>query len=116
MAAIEGYPVTRDGLLAAIRNLDGQAKRALFLAGFDAPKLADLIAGALGDIAGPLVVADRPEDAGEMVTIPRHELDQLLAAATVYVDAFEPDEMMTLPGKLVLQEVEAVLEKYGKRY
>lgn len=56
------------------------------------------------------------EPAPEMVAIPRYELDYLLAAATVYVEAFEPDEMMTLPGKMALQEVEAVLEKYGKRY
>ena len=56
------------------------------------------------------------ETGDEAVTISRYDLDQLLAAATVYVEAFEPDEMMTLPGKLALQEVEAVLEKYGRRY
>jgi hypothetical protein len=50
------------------------------------------------------------------VTGLRSDLNQLLAAATVYVEAFGPDELMTLPGKLALQEVEAVLEKYGKRY
>src|SRR5262245_42351331 len=50
------------------------------------------------------------------VTDLRSDLNHLLAAATVYVEAFEPDEMMTLPGKLALQEVEAVLEKHGKRY
>lgn len=52
----------------------------------------------------------------EQVTIARYELDQLLAVATMYVDAFAPDEMLTLPGKLALQEVEAILAKYGKRY
>lgn len=50
------------------------------------------------------------------VTGLRGDLDRLLAVATVYVEAFQPDEMMTLPGKLALQEVEDVLEKYGKRY
>jgi hypothetical protein len=56
------------------------------------------------------------ETGDETVTIFRYELDQLLAAATVYVEAFEPDEMLTLPGILALQEIETVLEKYGKRY
>lgn len=59
---------------------------------------------------------DCAELAPEQVTIARYELDYLLAAATVYVKAFEPDEMMTLPGKMMLQEVEGILEKYGKRY
>lgn len=52
----------------------------------------------------------------ENVAIPRYELDQLLAVATMYVDAFSPDEMMTLPEKLALQDVEAILERYGRRY
>lgn len=52
----------------------------------------------------------------EAVTIPRHDFDRLLAVATLYVSAFGEDEMMTLPEKLSLQEVEAVLEKYGRRY
>ena len=51
----------------------------------------------------------------ESVTLPRYELDQLLAVATIYVNAFEPDEMMDLPAKLMLQEVEAILERYGRR-
>ena len=49
------------------------------------------------------------------MTLPRYELDQLLAVATIYVNAFEPDEMMDLPEKLRLQEVEAILERYGRR-
>jgi hypothetical protein len=61
-------------------------------------------------------VRQKSESGDEMVTIARYELDHLLAAATVYVEAFKPDEMLTLPGKMALQEVEAVLEKYGKRY
>lgn len=54
---------------------------------------------------------DRPP-----VTIPQYELDLLLAVATLYVDAFGPDEMMTLAGKLLLQDVEAILDTYGRRY
>ena len=50
------------------------------------------------------------------MTLPRYELDQLLAVATMYIDAFEPDEMMSLPAKLMLQEVEAIVERYGRRY
>jgi hypothetical protein len=52
---------------------------------------------------------------GEQVTIPAAHLDALLAVATLYVDAFTEDEMMTLPEKLRLQEVEAILDQYGKR-
>lgn len=52
----------------------------------------------------------------ESVTLPRYELDQLLAVATKYVNAFGEDEKMTLPEKLMLQEVEAILERYGRRY
>ena len=55
-------------------------------------------------------------ETAELVTIPQYELDQLLAVATMYVDAFAPDEMLTLPGKLALQEVESILGKYGRRY
>ena len=52
----------------------------------------------------------------ESVTLPRYELDHLLAVATMYIDAFEPDELMSLPAKLRLQEVEAIVERYGRRY
>ena len=41
------------------------------------------------------------------------DLQQLLAVAALYVDAFEDDEMMSLPEKLRLQEVEAVLARHG---
>lgn len=44
------------------------------------------------------------------------DVGQLLAVATLYVDAFREDEMMTLPEKLRLQEVEAILERHGRRY
>ena len=57
-----------------------------------------------------------PDDEPENVTLPRHELDLLLAVATMYVNAFEPDEMMSLPAKLMLQDVEAILDRYGRRY
>ena len=44
------------------------------------------------------------------------EFEQLLAVATLYVEAFKEDEMMTLPEKMRLQEIEAILERHGKRY
>jgi hypothetical protein len=45
------------------------------------------------------------------------DLDLLLAVATLYADAFDGEnELMTLPGKLMLQDVEAVLERLGRRY
>ena len=50
------------------------------------------------------------------VAIPHRHLDLLLAVATLYVDAFGPDEMMTLAGTLLLQDVEAILDTYGRRY
>ena len=59
---------------------------------------------------------DGAELAPEQVTITRYELDRLLAVATLYEAAFTPDELMTLPQKLALQEVEGILEKYGRRY
>jgi len=46
----------------------------------------------------------------------RADLDVLLGVATIYLDAFEQDEMMTLPEKLRLQEVEEVVARRGKRY
>ena len=50
------------------------------------------------------------------VAVPRCDLDVLLAVATLYIDAFRPDEMMTLPGKLMLQDVEEVVKRHGRRY
>ena len=52
----------------------------------------------------------------ENVPVPRRDLDLLLAVATLYIDSFAPDELMTLPGKLMLQDVEDVVERYGRRY
>ena len=69
---------------------------------------------ALADI-DPATLAAGTEEL-ENVTLPRYELDQLLGVATLYVDAFTPDEMMTLPGTLGLQDIEAILERYGRRY
>lgn len=54
---------------------------------------------------------DRPP-----VTISQYEMDLLLAIATMYLEAFTGDELMTLPGKLLLQDVEDILAVYGKRY
>lgn len=44
------------------------------------------------------------------------EIGQLLAVATMYVDAFHDDEMMTLPERLRLQEIEGILDRHGRRY
>lgn len=55
-------------------------------------------------------------DAGEQVTIPRYDLDVLLTVATTYVKAFRDDELMTLPERMRLQEVESLVEHYGERY
>lgn len=52
----------------------------------------------------------------ENVTIPRNDLDCLLAVATLYLTSFTDDEMMTLPEKLRLQDVEDVVHRYGRRY
>jgi hypothetical protein len=57
-----------------------------------------------------------PEDSLPQVTIPQYHLDQLLAVATLYIEAFAEDEMMTLPGKMLLQEIEDIVALYGKRY
>ena len=46
----------------------------------------------------------------------RADLDSLLAVATLYLDSFKPDEMMTLPEKLRLQDVEEVVNRHGRRY
>ena len=46
----------------------------------------------------------------------RYDLDQLLAVGTMYLEAFSPSELLTLPGKLALQEVEAVIGRRGRRY
>ena len=56
------------------------------------------------------------EQTTQQVTITRDELDTLLAVATLYLDSFTDDDLMTLPGKLRHQEVEAVVDKHGRRY
>lgn len=43
------------------------------------------------------------------------DLDTLLAVARLYVDAFRPDEMMTLLERLTLQQVEDVLARLDAR-
>ena len=44
------------------------------------------------------------------------EIGQLLAVATLYVDSFKDDELMTLPERMSLQQVEDILDRYGRRY
>lgn len=52
----------------------------------------------------------------EMVTVPESDFSALLAVATLYVNAFSDDEMMTLPERMRLQEVEDILDRHGRRY
>ena len=50
------------------------------------------------------------------VAISKQDFEMLLAVATMYVEAFEPDEKMTLVERLRLAQVEDLLAKYGRRY
>ena len=50
------------------------------------------------------------------VSVPRCDLDVLLAVATLYIGSFAPDQMMTLPEKFALQDVEDVVKRHGRRY
>jgi predicted metal-binding protein len=53
----------------------------------------------------------------EFMDLTQHETDVLLAVATLYVDAFDDEnEMMTLPERMSLQEVEKILDRHGRRY
>lgn len=52
----------------------------------------------------------------ESVEVDRAEFETLLAVATLYVEAFDPDELLTLPARLRLQVVEDILAKHGRRY
>lgn len=51
-----------------------------------------------------------------VVSIPESDLGQLLAVATLYVESFRENELMTLPEKFGLQLIEEILDKYGRRY
>jgi hypothetical protein len=44
------------------------------------------------------------------------EIEALLAVATLYVDAFKPDEKMSWAEKLRLQHIEEILDRHGRRY
>ena len=50
------------------------------------------------------------------LSISKQDFEMLLAVATMYVEAFEPDEKMTLVERLRLAQVEDLLAKYGRRY
>jgi hypothetical protein len=62
-----------------------------------------------------------PGRAGQVTVLPpaprvsEADLDTLLAVARLYVDAFHPDETMTLPERLALQGVEDVLARLDAR-
>lgn len=51
----------------------------------------------------------------EQLLMPRADLDTLLAVATMYIDAFGQDELMSLTERMRLQEVEDVVGRYGRR-
>ena len=65
-------------------------------------------------------IIEARRDAGaadaEMVTVPKYDFEGLLAVATLYVEMIPDDATMTLPEKMRLQEVEDIVERYGKRY
>ena len=50
------------------------------------------------------------------VSLPRRDLDVLLAVATLYLTSFTDDELMTLPEKFRYQDVEDVVHRHGRRY
>jgi len=52
-----------------------------------------------------------PSLSWEGAVLPRHELDTLLAVARLYVNAFDPDERMSLPERLALQQVEDIVAR-----
>ena len=50
------------------------------------------------------------------VSMPANDFEQLLAVATLYVESFKDDELMSLTEKLRLQGIEDILARHGKRY
>jgi len=52
----------------------------------------------------------------ETVTLPTTDLDHLLAVATLYLESFGPEEKYSFVGLMALQEIETVVERYGRRY
>jgi hypothetical protein len=52
----------------------------------------------------------------ETVELPRVDLDNLLAVATLYVNSFTDDDRLSLVERLRLQEVEQILDRLGRRY
>lgn len=56
------------------------------------------------------------DDGREPVSVPAWELDLLLAVATVYVESFSYSDRMSLGERIMLRDVEAVVDKYGRRH
>lgn len=56
------------------------------------------------------------EDEREPVTVPAREWDLLLAVATVYVESFSYEDRMSLGQRILLRDVEAVVDKHGRKY
>ena len=76
-----------------------------------------MIAPALGMQSPPgFAMLAAMSETAERADISQADLDTLLAVATLYIGAFSEDEMMTLPEKLMLQQVEEVVERHGRRY
>ncbi len=55
-------------------------------------------------------------DDSPTVTVPVSMFEALLAVGTLYVESFRNDEMLTLVGRMRLQEIEDIIAKYGPRY
>lgn len=52
----------------------------------------------------------------ETVTVPKSDFDQLLAVATLYLDAFTDDDQTSYVESARVAEVAEVVERYGRRY
>lgn len=58
----------------------------------------------------------RPAIAAAVLKTIEADFGQLLAVATLYISAFQDDELMSLPEKLRLQEIEDIVERHRKKY
>jgi hypothetical protein len=101
------FTATRDELVDALTRLDVRVPVSGPAAGMiNAESMADAIIEARRAAAGD----------AEMVAVPKYDFEGLLAVATLYVEMIPDDAMMTLPEKMRLQEIEDIVERYGKRY
>lgn len=92
----------------------------------DAEIIELLIAGAIAYQAGHIATLDAHREQARVVltalqtqgyvTLTSVDIGQLLSVATMYVDSFSENEVMTLPERMRLQEIEAILDRHGRRY